>query len=302
MKIGVVIINFNGEDDTKKCLKSIERFYSSQENFLVILVDNDSFNVFGENFLKNLKINVLLIRNQENKGFAEGCNIGIRKALDFGCDYVALINNDTIFVDNSLLSAIASLNGEQDLGILGLVNYFLDNPEEVWQSGFISRLNSGRTYSLKLPKSYDSNDIAFVDYVPGSSIIIKSEVFNKVGLLDPKYFAYFEEYDFCVRTKKAGYKIGVLLGSKILHKVGRSSDSPTKLYLRTRNKLLFYKQNANNCGFLMAFFKHLGISVLRIMFAQREKKALFKAMVWGIKDYYNGVFYYGSLNKIVQKK
>jgi len=302
MKIGIIIVNYYGENDTIECIESINECYSHQENIHIVLVNNNYTEKFDKSLLNKLKINITIIDNFENKGFAEGCNIGIRKALDFGCDYVALINNDTIFVDNSLLSAIASLNGEQDLGILGLVNYFLDNPEEVWQSGFISRLNSGRTYSLKLPKSYDSNDIAFVDYVPGSSIIIKSEVFNKVGLLDPKYFAYFEEYDFCVRTKKAGYKIGVLLGSKILHKVGRSSDSPTKLYLRTRNKLLFYKQNANNCGFLMAFFKHLGISVLRIMFAQREKKALFKAMVWGIKDYYNGVFYYGSLNKIVQKK
>ena len=299
MKIGIIIINYGNVEDTIQCVNSLERFYRNNRNINLILVDNNALEYLNDDFVKRINFKVYHIKNEENKGFAEGCNIGIERALQIGCDVVALINNDTIFIDDSLIKAAQCLISNSDIGIIGLINYYFDQPTKVWQSGFISKLNSGRTYRVNLNNNAQKdNEIMPVDYVPGSSIIIKSEVFKKIGLLDSKYFAYYEEYDFCIRTKKEGYKVGVLLESKILHKVGKSSISSVKLYLRTRNKLLLYKKYANIIGFFIASIKHIGISIFRIVFFEKTKGELFKAMIYGVKDYLNNNYYYGSLNKL----
>ena len=296
MNIGLIILNYNGEDDTKECLESINKFYSKLKNLQIILIDNNSLFPLKDSYLKSLTLNLLHIKNVENKGFAEGNNIGIRQALKMNCDVIALINNDTVFIDNSLTNAVDHLHKNPDIGIIGLINYFYNNPEKIFQAGFISKLNCGKSSSINI--DYKNKGVALVDYVPGSSIIIRNNVFRRVGLLDPKYFAYFEEYDFCVRAKRKDFKVCVLLGSKILHKVGNSSTSVVKLYLRTRNKLLFFKKYASIKGFWQASIRHIGITILRIVFQERNKWKLFKSMFIGIKDYYNNFFYKGSIDKI----
>jgi len=293
----IIILNYNGEDDTKECLESINKFYSKLKNLQIILIDNNSLFPLKDSYLKSLNLNVFHIKNVENKGFAEGNNIGIRQALKMNCDIIALINNDTVFIDNSLTNAVDYLHKNSDIGIIGLINYFYDDPEKIFQAGFISKLDYGKSSTINI-NNYKNKGIASVDYVPGSSIIIRNNVFRRIGLLDPKYFAYFEEYDFCVRAKRKDFKVCVLLESKILHKVGKSSTSVVKLYLRTRNKLLFFKKHASIKGFWQAFIRHIGITILRIVFQERNKRKLFKSMFVGIKDYYSNFFYKGSIDKI----
>tara|TARA_B110000208_G_scaffold183107_1_gene235484 strand:- start:141 stop:1031 length:891 start_codon:yes stop_codon:yes gene_type:complete len=295
MSIGIIIINFNGVSDTQECLKSIESLYSKQ-NIQVFLIENDSLNCIKEDFINSLNFKITQIINTVNKGFAEGNNIGIKKAIEAGCEYIALINNDTVFVDDSLLKVINCFEDNFNFGIIGIINYYYSNPEIIWQAGFRSNLFLG--YSKKIKTNNTAMNVVPVDYVPGSSIVIRKSVFEENGFLDERYFAYFEEYDFCIRAKKKKINIGFLNGTKILHKVGKSSTSSIKLYLRTRNKLLFYHKHGSALGFVIAFAVHAIISIKRIVFLKNDKGRLIKAFLFGFKDYYNEHFYKGSIENI----
>ena len=295
MSIGIIIINFNGVSDTQGCLKSIESLYS-KENIQVFLIENDSLNCIKEDFINSLNFKITQIINTVNKGFAEGNNIGIKKAIEAGCEYIALINNDTVFVDDSLLKVINCFEDNFNFGIIGIINYYYSNPEIIWQAGFRSNLFLG--YSKKIKTNNTAMNVVPVDYVPGSSIVIRKSVFEENGFLDERYFAYFEEYDFCIRAKKKKINIGFLNGTKILHKVGKSSTSSIKLYLRTRNKLLFYHKHGSALGFVIAFTVHAIISIKRIVFSKNDKGKLIKAFLFGFKDYYNEHFYKGSIENI----
>ena len=294
--IGLVLINYNGLDDTKECLKSINKFYSHIEKLQIILVDNNSHITLKDSYLDNLDLNIVHIKNHMNKGFTGGNNIGIKKAIEDGCEYIALINNDTVFVDDSLLKVVNCLKDSSNFGIIGMINYYYSKPKKVWQAGFRSNLFLG--YSKKIKTNNNFMTIVPVDYVPGSSMVIRKSVFEENGFFDERYFAYFEEYDFCIRAKKKKMNIGFLNGTKILHKVGKSSTSSIKLYFRTRNKLLLYHKHGSALGFFIAFTLHLIISIKRIVFSKKDKGKLIKAFLFGFKDYHNEYFYRGSIENI----
>lgn len=294
--IGLILINYNGLNDTKECLKSINKFYSHLNKLQIILVDNNSYVPLKDSYLDNLNLNIIHIKNHINEGFTGGNNIGIKKAIEAGCEYIALINNDTVFVDDSLLKVVNCFEDNFNIGIIGIINYYYSNPELIWQAGFRSNLFLG--YSKKIKTNNSTMNIVPVDYVPGSSIVIRKSVFEENGFLDERYFAYFEEYDFCIRAKKKKINIGFLNGTKILHKVGKSSTSPIKLYFRTRNKLLFFHKHGSALGFVIAFTAHAIISIKRIVFSKNDKGKLIKAFLLGFKDYYNEHFYRGSIENI----
>ena len=191
------------------------------------------------------------MRNGRNDGFAGGNNIGIKRAIEDGCNFVALINNDTKIIDDSLDKCVKLLAESEDIAICGLVNYFYDSIEEVWQSGFRNDFFSVKqkpVFGVSLDHNYFE-----VDYVPGSSLVARASIFGEIGFLDEKYFAYYEENDFCMRAKYAGYKTVVVYDGKILHKVGRSSSGLLKHYLRTRNSMLFWSSHGNLYHVLVNF-------------------------------------------------
>lgn len=296
MKVGIIIVNYNGKLDTMECLISLDLYHKNNSNITVFLVDNNSYDPLDDYFIKKLDTNVLHIKNTNNEGFAKGNNIGITKALESGCELIALINNDTVFVDDSLQKVINCFKNNPSYGILGMINYYYSDPNLVWQSGFSTNLFWG--FSAKIGYTAGRENIVPVDYVPGSSIVVRSDVFKDIGFLDEKYFAYFEEYDFCIRAKKNGINIGFLNGSRILHKVGKSSTSTVQLYFRTRNKLMFYHKYASTLGFICAFVTHIIVSTGRIIFSKNEKLKMMRALIFGVKDYFNNHLYEGSIETI----
>lgn len=292
MNIGIIIINFNGISDTKECLKSIQHL-DFRKKVHVFLIENNPHNCIREDFLNKLDLKITQVINIENKGFAEGNNIGIKKAIYAGCEYIALINNDTVFVDDSLLKVINFMEKNSEYGITGIINYYYNNPVKIWQAGFKSNLIFGFTKKIKVSKTVP--DVVQADYVPGSSLVIRKNVFEKIGFIDERFFAYYEEIDFCIRAKKKKINIGFLNESKILHKVGKSSTSSVKLYLRTRNKLLFYQKHGSVIGYVIALTLHLIISFKRIIFSKNKKSKMIKALILGFKDHFNDNYYIGSI-------
>ena len=238
MKTGVVVLSWNSCEMNDQCLAGLLK----HESHPVYVVDNGSTDGSPEELAKNYP-GVTLICSPGNLGFAEGCNVGIRRALADGCDAIFLLNNDTIIDEGFLDGCIETFNKDERIGIVGPVIVEGYEPDAVqcsggklslWNLDFPFR-GRGKTY-----KRSDSYEV--VDWVLGAGMMIKKEVFEKSGgLLDPEFYpAYVEEAEFCYRAKKAGYKSAICHGVRIRH-IGRQSSGGYKNAFRRMmaNRFLF---------------------------------------------------------------
>jgi GT2 family glycosyltransferase len=240
-RVSVVIINWNGWKDTLECLESL--FDVNYSNYDVVVVDNNSHDdsvIQIKDYAPNKELK--LIENEKNYGFAEGNNIGIKYALKyFKPDYILLLNND-IVVDKDFLKELVNIGKSDDkIGILGPKIYFYDKPDVIWSAGCKISWKLGRGLHIGIGQTdhgqYDNPKK--VEYISGSAFLIKKGVINKIGLMDKKYFLYFEESDWTLRANQAGYKSLYVPNAKVWHKVSQSGGGITKstgLYYITRNR------------------------------------------------------------------
>jgi len=295
MKLGIIIINWNRIKDTIECLESI-RYYNKYLNSLIIVVDNFSNEAINQlyEYETNKEINLEIIVNKNNYGFAKANNIGVQYAIENDCEYILLLNNDTILVEDSF-SRLIDLYNENEYGVIGLVNYHYPSNNKIWQAGWkINRTTSKLNHVNQIP-GFDG--IVDVDFIPGSSIFTTSKVIASTGLFDENYFAYWEDADFCLKVKNKGYKVGFVNNSKLLHKVGQSSPSGVQEYFFHRNRLYFFNKYSTN--FIRSYFNILLNSTAKLilqMFHLNFKNA--KAIFYGIFDYHKGNMAEGSITKV----
>ncbi|TSA27722.1 glycosyltransferase family 2 protein, partial [bacterium] len=252
-KLGIIIINWNGNNDTIECLNSLSK-YIDNFPYKIFLIDNASKEPILEEVLQTYSISIEYIKNETNLGFAEGNNVGLKRIIELNIPFFLLLNNDVEIIDKSTLNMLIFLEENADVGVVGAVNYYYSMQSKIWQAGITNNIKKGKTYSIK---SFDKKSTIpiFVDYVPGSSLMGRSELLAMIGLLDANYFAYFEERDWCMRVKKKGYKIAFLPNTAVLHKIGKSSPHIVKFYLRTRNRLYFFRKHNLFRNFILIFFK-----------------------------------------------
>lgn len=217
-----------------------------------------------EEVIKDIPSNqhFILIKNEKNYGFAEGNNIAIRYSLKaLKPDYILLLNNDVV-VDKEFLNELVKVaESSVKIGIVGAVNYCYDYPKRIWYSGGIINWPKCKLTDItrnKIDKG-QFKKIRDVDEVAGSSLLIKTEVIYKIGLLYPNYFFFFEETEWCVKAKKNNYTVYANLNSKIWHKGSVSANTIHGFseYYLTRNRFIFMQRNANSLqliAFLIYFF------------------------------------------------
>jgi len=292
-KAFIIVLNWNGLQDTVACLESLKAV--RYQNFHVIVVDNGS---------KGNDANILeekhgdfatVIRNDENRGFAEGNNVGIRRALQQSADYILLLNNDTIVDPDFLGAMIVEAEIRSDVAILGPMIYYYPphgsgDDEIIWSAGgkFTRRIAQPFHIGLGEADRGQFDGPKKVDYVTGCALLIKREVVERIGLLDENYFAYFEDLDWNLSAHEAGYSILFVPGAKIWHKASSSSGymSPTYIYLNTRNRILFAKKHLTPFDLLLFFMPFfLAVRFVRIlsMISARKRDGV-KATVAGILD------------------
>jgi len=257
--IAVIIVNWNGKDDTIECLSSINKLSYDQKKYEIfpIVIDNGS----QDNSVKIIKekfSNIKILESSENLGFAAGNNLGIKYALLNNSDLFLLINNDTI-LDKNIISNLSDEidNCENKEGIIAPKIYFAPGYEYhlerykknelgnvFWYAGGIIDWNN----MICSHRGVDEVDIGQyntkkeTDFASGCCMLIKKEIVEKIGLFDKKYFMYLEDVDYCLRVKKAGYKIIYQPKAIIWHKNASSSGKPGSTlhnYYLTRNRLIF---------------------------------------------------------------
>lgn len=246
--ISIVILNWNGINDTIECLESLRNI--DYDNYNVIVVDNGSKENEAEILNNKYGDRIKIIKNDKNYGFAEGNNVAIRSILtDNDIKYILLLNNDTVVEKYFLKELIKISEINENIAIVGPTVYYYDQKNLVQSAGGTINMWTGRRKVIGYKKLEDELNLKIqeVDYVTGAALLIKTSVVKKIGTLDPEYFTYTEDIDWCYRAKKAGYKIYHVPSSKIYHKESASTGghmNPRVLFYIYRNSLIFMKKNA----------------------------------------------------------
>jgi len=224
-KVSIIILNWNGFEDTIECLESLKKI--AYPNYEVIIVDNASSSDDARILKEKYGNYIHMIANDQNYGFPEGCNIGMRYALGEGTDYLLLLNNDTVVDPQFLTELVKVAEGNPSIGILGSKVYYYYHPNSIqsaggkirWWLGYIELY--GKVYSgVEDVGQYD--EIAERDFVFGTSFLIKKAVIDRISFMDPYFFCGIEEYDYCTQAKRAGFKVVYVPQSKVWHKGGTS--------------------------------------------------------------------------------
>jgi hypothetical protein len=222
----IVLLNWNGYQDTLECIESLKKITYS--NYKVVVVDNASS---GDDIARlNEQIGLTILANNKNLGFPGGCNVGMQYAMGYGADYIVLLNNDTIVAPDFLAELVKTAESDKNIGIVGSTTYYYYQQNKIQYNG--GKIN----WWLGINNSYLCNEIdnrqyfkpIERDYVPATSCLIKREVIEKVGYLDESYFFAIEEFDYCTRVKRAGYKVVYQPFSMIWHKWNASGKKVSK--------------------------------------------------------------------------
>jgi len=235
-KIFIIVLNYNGKDVVKNCLTSV--FKIDYPDFEVVVVDNNStdgsFELAKAGFSK-----ANFIKNEENLGYAAGNNVGIRFALERMADYVLLLNNDTE-VEKDFLTKLVEVEGKDEkIGIASPV-IFDGHSRQVWFSGGeINWLTMKTQHSQKVL----TEDYRETGLITGCAMLVRAAVFNEIGLLDEDFFLYYEDADFSLRAKKAGFKNIVVSGSWVYHFEKSKNNLKQKTYWLVISGLIFFQKN-----------------------------------------------------------
>jgi hypothetical protein len=201
-------------------------------NYEVIVVDNassdESPKIVSSEFPKAKQI-----INKTNLGFAGGVNVGIRQAKG---EIIALVNNDVVLDRNWLHILVESMVRFPKIGIIGGPVLFYDEKSIIWSAGNRIDLVTGLGWSVGRRKSINQSavDMSDVDYVNFCAVLIRKEVFDRIGLLDENYFVGWEDADFNVSAARAGYDCGIVPSSLAWHKISYSRrKAPVKSYYHT---------------------------------------------------------------------
>jgi len=268
-KVSIIILNWNGLEDTIECLESLRKI--TYPNYEVIVVDNGSEGNDAQVLEEKFGDYIHLIKNDKNYGFAEGANIGMRYALNNSApDYVLLLNNDTVVDPEFLTEMVKVAETDPAIGVAGARIYSYDHPDEtqhfvkgkidLWRGQAIPLLSIVAEKIKKRESNKEQLDqVREVDWVTGCCFLIKEQVLRNIGSLDESYFCYWEETDYCARASKAGYKIVYIPKVKVGHKLGRSTRKMPAFtcYHVVRNRFYFMKKHATKgqyCIFLIYFF------------------------------------------------
>ncbi|MEO8483554.1 MAG: glycosyltransferase family 2 protein [Acidobacteriota bacterium] len=246
--VAVVVLNYNGLDDTLKCLASLRALADPAR---VILVDNASV-VDPTGPAREAYPGIDTLRTSVNLGYAGGNNRGIELALAQGAEWILILNNDTVVEPHIVRDLLAAFASDSTLGIVGPVVNFMEEPEAVMTDGVAFNPGPGTEFFQRIVVPVQQPPtLVPVDIVNGCCMMVKAEVFRKVGMFDEAFFIVHEESDLCLRTQRAGFACAVLGKSLVWHKGSSSFDRSGRQlqrYFDARNLWHLLKRHTGRVG------------------------------------------------------
>jgi GT2 family glycosyltransferase/SAM-dependent methyltransferase len=245
-RVGIVVLTHNGKDDTLQCLESIQRLaYAPADTVVVHNGPADS----SRDAIRARFPEVAFLEAGRTLGDATGTNLGMRHALERGAEYVLVLNDETV-VDRTLLTRLmktAALTPEAGLWGPRICDY--SRPDTVWATGFT--WDPRQQNFVKCGKGEEApgaaeNTVHVVDALTGFAMLVRRDVFERVGMFAPEYLFCWKEIDFCTRAIEQGFECVVVPAALVWRKIGASLGEvrPTVLeYFDTRNRLLWARRH-----------------------------------------------------------
>lgn len=291
-KVSIIILHFNNISCLLECISSLNKI--NYPNFDIFVVHNGpKCNALPEAIAQLSQHISEIIDTGDNIGFSGGNNVGIRQALNKGADYIFLLNDDTEVSKDflSLLVEIAEMR--EYAAMFGPRIFFFDHLDRIWFDG--AKFDP-ETCMLTTPGSdrledgMDSEPMES-DYITGCALLINRRTVERIGLLDERFFLYWEDVDWGLRAQKAGLKNIILPHSHVWHKVSTSMggmDSPLRIYHKTRSHLLLARLHAPMTlnGLHMHFFRDIAWLLIKSAGPYRIRKA--RSYIAAIRDYHLG--------------
>lgn len=285
-----VILNTNRRDDTLACLASLEE--GDYDNHSIIVLDNNSADGSVQAVSTSFPA-VHIVRLNENRGYAGNNNVGMRAALDQGAEWIFILNEDTVLAPDCLSRLVEVGESDSRIGMVGPMVYHYSEPEiiqsaggwvnRVWESGHIGKNERDRG-QFATPRS--------VDWLTGCGILARREVLEQVGLLDERFFIYWEETEWCIRARRAGWVLVHVPGARLWHKGVQTNycPKPSNTYYSTRNRFIaMAKHHASALAWTVAWgqtLRTLGSWTLKPKF--RSMRPHRDAMWQGAMDFMAG--------------
>lgn len=294
--IHIVVLNWNGLDDTRDCLVSIRN--TGYPALKVWVVDNASENDEGT-IIQNEFPEVGVLKQTENIGFCGGCNVGMKKALEENADYIMLLNNDALLTPGIFEKLIDSYKTLKSPGAISPAILHYPETQKVWfsEAKWEIRWKSGEAeFRLSYNENYEDvkNKQPYqTEFACGCCLFVSTNVIKEVGLFDERYFAFYDEAEWCARMKRKGYPSYLIPGAFMYHKVGGSTPNLVMTYLLSRNRLLWIYDNLSlgkKIKSAPVLFKELAwhwVNVLGLFSAKKQQvsKNRSRAFLRGWKDF-----------------
>ncbi len=290
--VGIIVLHWSGLAKTSRCLKSLQD--SQYPNVQIYLVDNGSPDQGGTKLQAEFKDTVHFIQNGANLGFAGGNNVGIKQALADGCDFVLIINNDTVVKPDFLNRLVDTALSDSKIGMIGPKILSAEPSNRIWFAGGRLHWNSGvRIGHVGVGETdrgqYDA--AGKTDWLTGCCLLVRRAVIDKIGLLPEAYFLYFEDVDWSAAAQRAGWRLVYEPRSVIWHSEASEAQlvRPQKLYYQARNYPMLVRRYANwhqRMTFGLFFFVYYSQLLIRNLLTGKLKA---NNMFWrGIRDYFRG--------------
>lgn len=292
-ELSVILLNWNAAGDTIRCAEQVTAWRRLCPTIWV--VDNGSTDGSAQAISQECP-QARVIRNASNLGFAGGNNKGIAEALAVSDAPILLLNNDASIAEDHIVRLLETLGSDEKIGCVGPLLFDADANEHLLAAGGRSPVRHHQSHILTVPSG---EPVREVEYVPGTVLLAKADVFRTVGLLDERYFFAMETADLCVRARQQGYVSVVDARAHALHALSRSSELRETLhaYYIIRNRFLFIRKFHPNRRALFYSFWTLYSLALMVKTELSGKTTAARAVRAGLLDGLRGRF--GGQNKRV---
>lgn len=241
----IVVLNWNGRQDTLACLRSLRELRYPRAGILV--VDNGSTDG-SEKAVREAYPDLPFLQTGSNLGFAGGNNAGIEWALREGADYVLLLNNDTEVEADFLGPMVEAAEADAEVAVVGASIAYHHQPDRLWAFGG-GWFDVATGWVRHVQRPVDPDDLRPRGhrhfYVTGCTMLLRAGVLEEIGRLDESYFHFCEDVDLCLRAERAGYRVAVAPGARLLHRVSATTrvSSPLFLYYNLRSRLTLVRRH-----------------------------------------------------------
>jgi GT2 family glycosyltransferase/glycosyltransferase involved in cell wall biosynthesis len=298
IRIAAVVLNYRTPDQTLLAVKSL--LASRRPIDDIIVVNNDSRDSRDDTreALADIRSKMTYIHTGANLGFSGGTNVGIREALSRGAGLVLLVNSDVIVPPDAVEHLERCLETTPDAGIAGPVVLARSEPDRIASLGMLYAPSTGRMRHRGngAIASTDQPAARLVDGVSGCLMLVRREVFDAVGLFDEEYFFSFEDLDFCLKARRAGFATVLAGRATVYHEGGQSlgATSSRRFYFAARNHLLLARRAEPSAGRFRSWSRTCSIVMLNLAHAVVSRggslPARLGAAASGTRDYLAGRF------------